>query len=62
MTTNDLAAGYYRKCGDRLAALDCLWKKPSMAFFHECEPQKSQGFLGFRCRRIQRRVTLSTGC
>ena len=26
---------------------DCLWKKPSLAFFHECEPQKSQGFSGF---------------
>lgn len=24
MTTNDLAAGYYRKCGDRLAALEVL--------------------------------------
>jgi HEPN domain-containing protein len=24
MTTNDLAAGYLRKCGDRLAALDVL--------------------------------------
>lgn len=24
MTTNDLAAGYHRKCGDRLAALDVL--------------------------------------
>jgi hypothetical protein len=25
---------------------NCLWKKPSMAFFHECEPQKSRGFWG----------------
>jgi HEPN domain-containing protein len=24
MTTNELAAGYHRKCGDRLAALDVL--------------------------------------
>jgi hypothetical protein len=24
-----------------------LWKKPSMAFFHESEPQKSQGFSRF---------------
>ena len=29
------------------SASDCLWKQPSMAFFHECEPQKSEGFSGF---------------
>jgi HEPN domain-containing protein len=31
VTTNDLAAGYHRKCGDRLAALDVLHSRAAFS-------------------------------
>jgi hypothetical protein len=37
--------GAFRRCFEPRA--HWLWKKPSMAFFHESEPQKSQGFSRF---------------
>jgi hypothetical protein len=38
-----------------------LWKKLSLAFFHEGERQKPR-FFSARRRRLQRRMTVSTDC